>query len=141
VYWASPCGSMCQVLRALKSSSTGPIFVFLWKATRLRSQKRLMIVIAVLSSPPGLSRISMMMPSKSLKSRAILSRAVVKLRFLTPFQLEDANVTECPRPAIVKYPGLGRCRLAETVGDKRLLGCFEELFDFSIREFLPEFLV
>jgi hypothetical protein len=57
------------------------------------------------------------------------------------FQLEDANVTECPRPAIVKYPGLGRCRLAETVGDKRLLGCFEELFDFSIREFLPEFLV
>src|ERR1700676_3229196 len=81
---ASPCDLMCQVFRLVKSSSPGPIFVFLWKATRLRSQNRLMMVIAVLSSPPGLLRMSTMMPSKSLKSPAILSRAAVKLPSFTP---------------------------------------------------------
>ena len=28
VNWASPCGSMCQVLREVKSFLPGPIFVF-----------------------------------------------------------------------------------------------------------------
>ena len=54
------------------------------------------------------------------------------------FELEDPDVTECSRPAIVKYPGLSLCRLAEAIGDKSLLGCFEELLDLSVREFLPE---
>src|SRR6516162_7657745 len=71
-------------LQGCKVILPGPIFVFLRKATRLRSQKRLMIVIAMSSSPPGLSRISIRTPFRALKSCAILSRAAVNLRFLTP---------------------------------------------------------
>src|SRR5580765_6543821 len=35
----SPCGSKYQVSKGLKSFLPGPIFVFLWKAMHLRSQK------------------------------------------------------------------------------------------------------
>jgi hypothetical protein len=38
----------------------------------------------------------------------------------------------------VKYPGLSLCRLPEAIGDKSLLGRFEELHDLSAREFLPK---
>src|ERR1700730_6995625 len=54
------------------------------------------------------------------------------------FQLEDPKVTKCPRPTIVKHPGLGLFRPPETIGDKSLLGRFEELLDLSVREFPME---
>jgi hypothetical protein len=54
------------------------------------------------------------------------------------FQLEDPKVTKGTRPAIMKHPGLGLFRPPETIGDKRLFGCFEELLDLSVCEFLPE---
>jgi hypothetical protein len=38
----------------------------------------------------------------------------------------------------VKHPGLSLCRPPETIGDKSLLGRFEELLDLSSREFLPK---
>jgi hypothetical protein len=38
----------------------------------------------------------------------------------------------------VKHPSLRLCGSAETVGDKRLTGCFEERLDFAVREFPPE---
>jgi hypothetical protein len=57
---------------------------------------------------------------------------------LNAFQLDDPDVTKCPRSAIVKHPGLGLCGPPETIGDKRLRGRFEELLDLSAREFLPK---
>src|SRR5450631_857634 len=38
----------------------------------------------------------------------------------------------------MKHPGLSLCGPAETIGDKSLLGRFEELLDLSVREFLPK---
>ena len=38
----------------------------------------------------------------------------------------------------MKHPGLSLCRLPETIGDKSLLGRFEELLDLSAGEFLPK---
>src|ERR1700730_1380653 len=38
----------------------------------------------------------------------------------------------------MKHPGLSLCRPPETIGDKSLLGRFEELLDLSAREFLPK---
>ena len=39
----------------------------------------------------------------------------------------------------MQHPGLGLCSRPETIGDKSLLGRFEELFDLFFCEFLPEF--
>src|SRR6516165_8151632 len=57
---------------------------------------------------------------------------------INAFELEKPEVTESLRPAIVQHPGLGLCRWSKTLGNKRLLSRFEELFDLFFREFLPE---
>ena len=98
---------MCQVFEGVKSSLPGPIFVLLWKATRLRSQNRLMMVMAILSSPPGLSRISMMTPFKVLEVAGDLVQSGCQLPLLDALQLKDPNVAKGLGPAIAKHPGPG----------------------------------
>src|ERR1700730_2629393 len=39
----------------------------------------------------------------------------------------------------MKHPGLSLCGPPEPIGDKSLLGRFEELLDLSAREFFPKF--
>ena len=77
-----------------------------------------MIAIAILSSPPGLSRISMIIPFRSLKSRQSLPESSSQSPLTNAFQLEDPNVAEFLRPAVAKHPGLGRRRPPETIVDK-----------------------
>src|SRR6516164_1868015 len=96
-----------------------------------------MMVIAMLSSPPGLSRISMMIPFRDLKSRAMLLRATVRLLF-NALQLKDANVAKFVGPAVVKHPSLGPSRLTEPMADKSLLGRLEKLLDLSLCKFFVE---
>jgi hypothetical protein len=53
---------------------------------------------------------------------------------LDVFQLENANVTECPRPAVEKHPGLSFSGPPESVGDKSLVNRPEELLDLPVCE-------
>ena len=71
----------------------------------------------------------MIKPSSSSKSAAIVSRAALKCPLLDPFQLENPDVAEGTRTAIVEHPGSGLFKLPEAIGDKGLLRRLEELLD------------
>jgi hypothetical protein len=73
-----------------------------------------------------------------LEVTANLVQSRSQLPLLDVFQLKDAHVAEFRRPAIVKHPGLGLHRPAETIGEESLLGGLEELLDLLLREFRGE---
>src|SRR5262249_31481155 len=58
--------------------------------------------------------------------------------FSDAFQLENPNVTECRRPAVVKHPRRGLLRRSETIAGECLCGRPEQLPDLAIGKFRPE---
>src|SRR4029453_7180795 len=61
-----------------------------------------------------------------------------QMPLLDAFQLENPDVANGTRTAIVKHPGLALFRPTEGIVDQSLVRRFEELLDLSLRELLPE---
>ena len=97
---------MCQVFRAVKASSPGPIFVFLWKADSLAVGKSIdngdCSVIVAAGIVPDVDYYAVQV----VKVAGNSIQGVRQAPRFNAFQLENPDVTKCPRPAIVKHPGL-----------------------------------
>jgi hypothetical protein len=61
-----------------------------------------------------------------------------QLALLDAFQLENPDVANGARAAIVKHPGLGFSGPAKTIKDQSFFGRFKELLNLRLGKFLPE---